>query len=326
MRLQRPTPRALFGSRANDGLQRRMRHRLFRLFTMLMLVLAFMQHASNPANWNWFWKVTTPADPVASSQTLAPAPSLAAFDPESAASAPSTVPPPILDASLLNSIRDDTYFHPEESEAWFQLFASLRDRSPAELQQASLGPASYLQLYRQTDFYRGHVVELRGTLRRAHALEAPANQHGVSRYWQCWIFPEPGGASPIVVYSLDLPEAIGEGMTLAVPVTLHACVYKRWAYARGETMLVAPVVLAATIQPLPSADTSSTPREPSLRPRELGMPSIVLGCVALVSLAILAATLAFRSSAVAARSRPPADLRIQAPTVRESSRDERVSS
>ena len=311
MRLTQQPPRALFGSRTADPQQRRMRQRLIRLFTMLMLVLALMQHASNPTNWNWFWTVTTPSAPTPEAHSAKPSGS--SWEPASADDATASAALPVLDAELLRSVQDDTYFRPEESEAWFQLFAYLRDASPAQLQQASQGNATYLQLYRQTDFYRGRIVQLQGTLRRAHAMEAPANEHGITNYWQCWLFPESGGTTPIVVYSLNLPSRAGEGMEMAVPVRLHACVYKRWAYARGDSMLVAPVVLAANME-------ASLRREPVAprtgrvsNPGSVGLPVLLLGCLALAALGVVAATVAFRSGAVAARSRPPADLRIQSP-------------
>lgn len=309
MRLTHQPPRALFGSRTADLQQRRMRQRLIRLFTMLMLVLALMQHASNPTSWNWFWTVT--ASPAPTTETHHAGPGGSSPETASADGAPPFAAPPVLDAELLRSVRDDTYFRPEESEAWFQLFAYLRDASPVQLQQASQGNATYLQLYRQTDFYRGRIVQLQGTLRRAHALAAPANEHGITNYWQCWLFPESGGTSPIVVYSLNLPSGVGEGMEMAVPVRLHACVYKRWAYARGDSMLVAPVVLAANLEASLRTEPDAPRAGQVSNPGSVGLPVLLLGCLALAALGVFAATVAFRSGTVAARSRPPADLRIQ---------------
>ena len=309
MRLRRPIPRTLFGSRTADSLQRRMRQRLIRLFTMLMLVLALMQHAANPTNWNWFWRITTPAGQPVHSDATSLSPPRLLFPADDPAGADSF--PPILDGELLASLRDDTYFRPEESEAWFRIFAHLRDSPPAELEQSSLGPATYLQLYRQTDFYRGRIVQLHGILRRAHLLTAPANDYAIERYWQCWLFPESSATTPIVVYLLAPPEGFREGMEMAIPVQLQACVYKRWAYARGETMLVAPVVLAANLH-VTSATVPASPQVAFPRgPRTVDPTTLVLGCLALAVLGVTAAAIAFRRGTVAARSRPPADLRIR---------------
>ena len=308
MRIKAPDSRALFGSPKTDSLQRRMRQRLIRLLTMLMLVLALIRHASNPENWNWFWQVTAPPGPSSSQ------------DSPSAGQSPGTLPAPeatlaspaepVLSPELLHSIQDNTYFRPEETEAWFRSFAYLRARSCDELRQASLGRVTYLQLYRQTDFYRGRIVELAGTLRRAHLVEAPPNPQGFSNYWQCWLFLDSSVANPIVVYCLKLPDGFKEGMELAVPVRLQGCVYKRWAYAAGSSMFVAPVVLASTMEA--STLPSAVPRQDRTanHSRPPGLPAVLLGCLALAILAIALAGLIYRSGNMASRVRPRMEIRI----------------
>jgi hypothetical protein len=207
--------------------------RLIALVGMLVIVWIAMAQASRPESWNWLGRLT--------GETPAPVPP---GDSELREIRPGSGRPPGLDAAALAGVRDDGYFRPDEQSAWFSIWRVLRDTPADQLRGLSLGEVSYLQIYRQTDELRGRVVDLRGTIRRAHRVQAPGNELEIRDYWQFWIFPDVGPREPIVVYALNAPDQLQESMTLEVPAKLTGIVYKRWSYQAAEGLKVAPVVLA----------------------------------------------------------------------------------
>jgi hypothetical protein len=191
-----------------------------------------------------------------------------------------------VDHRLLLTVRDDTYFRADESEAWFHLFKILKGAASADLERAAMGPVSYVQLFRQAKEYRGRLVRLSGTVRRAHRLTAPQNQIGLARYWQLWLNLEDGSNSPVVVYAIDMPAGFPEGMDLHEPISLTAFSYKRWAYQSASGTMVAPVILAKSAQrtTLARHDRASPP-ETSIGTLVLMAATIGLGIAILARLA-----------------------------------------
>jgi len=173
----------------------------------------------------------------------------------------SDTPPDALGASphALSSVRDDTLFRADEEEAWFQLWATLRSTDNRELARSAAREVGFTELHGQPRSFRGKLVRLRGTLHRLEHVTAPPNQYDVRDYWQGWLEPEGGPASPIVVYFLRLPEAMPRGLKIDEPVGVVGYFFKRWAYAATDAVRTAPVVLAIepSWKPRPAPPRSS---------------------------------------------------------------------
>jgi hypothetical protein len=271
---------------------RRVQQRLLTLLGLLLLVLILMDRARQPGSWTWLWHVTGQAPPTA-------APEVSAVSDPSMDPGPASPEhwPPGVGTSTLRDVRDDSHFRAAEQDVWFTLWGVLRDTPSDELRARSGGPASYLQIYRQTDAYRGQLVDLRGTIRRAHHVTAPENSLGIEQYTQCWLFLDGGPREPIVVYVLDPPATLPEGMTLAEPVQLTGIVYKRWSYQAADRLAVAPVLLAKdlTLLAVPSA-TAAPPSSPPNRQSTFLLVATTAGA------AVLITAVAFRYSAHRYRS------------------------
>jgi hypothetical protein len=188
----------------------------------------------------------------------------------------------------LDNVRDDSHFRPAEQTAWFALWRILLATPAERLRSLSLGEASYLQIYRQTEDYRGRLVDLQGVIRRAHRIQAPHNDVGIQQYWQCWLFPQNEPREPLVVYALDAPERLHEGMTLDEPASLTGIVYKRWSYQAAEGLQVAPVVLAKDLTllgaPTPSPGVDAASPRPAAGPALLVLAVTAVGASLLVGL------------------------------------------
>ena len=61
----------------------------------------------------------------------------------------------------LASVRDNTYFRPSESDAWFALFERLQKMDDQQLSDANLGELTYTQLLKQPHVYRGKIVTIK---------------------------------------------------------------------------------------------------------------------------------------------------------------------
>ena len=154
---------------------------------------------------------------------------------------------PGVDRELLKSVRDNTRFRDQENAAWFNLLGVLKNSSSAELRRAAVGRVSWLQLHEQSKEYRGELIMVKGTVRRAHRVEAAKNDQGIGDYYQLWLQPDDNPKRPIVIYCLQLPTDFPVGMELAERVRVTGFYFKRWLYKGAKDLETAPVLLAKTI-------------------------------------------------------------------------------
>lgn len=178
-------------------------------------------------------------------------------------------------AGLLAAVRDDTFFRDADTDAWEQLLLTLRETGQPARLRAVAPRVSFSELFGQPRSFRGRLVRLRGTLHRLERLEAPDNNYGIDHYWQGWLEPEGGPATPIVVHFLAVPEGMPTGMRIDEPVDVVGYFLKRYAYQAADTIRVAPLVVAS---------------EPVRRPPSAAVKGAAsLGTWALVSMAALVA-------------------------------------
>jgi len=174
----------------------------------------------------------------------------------------------------LAKIRDDAFFRSEEEPAWIQTWLTLRSGDVKALRAAAV-PVSFTELFGQPLSFRGRPVRFAGALRRLERLKAPANDFDIGEYWQGWLEPAAGPASPIVIHFLRIPDGMPTGLKIDEQVEVSGYFFKRYAYKATDTIRRAPLVLAI---------------EPDWKPRprvESGGTS--LGTVALVTMAGLVA-------------------------------------
>ncbi|MBM4009891.1 MAG: hypothetical protein FJ286_00710 [Planctomycetes bacterium] len=174
----------------------------------------------------------------------------------------------------LARVRDATFFRAADEEAWFQTWNTLRAAGLAAFRRAGPQPVAFRELFGQPRSFRGRLVAMRGTLHRLEELPAPANDHGVERYWQGWLEPEGGPSSPVVVQALRLPAGMPTGLSIDEPVEVIGYFFKNYAYNAADTIRVAPVIMAV---------------EPIRRPRPVAPAGGGTGSTVLTTL--LAATL-----------------------------------
>jgi len=147
-------------------------------------------------------------------------------------------------ASSLAQVRDDTVFRSGDEEAWFQIWMTLRSGDVEALRRSNARSVSFIELFGQPRSFRGRLVRFKGTVHRLQKVSAPPNDYDITGYWQAWVEPDGGPASPIVVYFLRLPEGMPHGMRVREPVEVVGYFFKRWAYEAKDTIRRAPLVMA----------------------------------------------------------------------------------
>lgn len=145
----------------------------------------------------------------------------------------------------LATIRDDTVFRSAEFAAWFSWSQLLRKLSEGDVAVPSPVEATFLQLYRQPNAYRGRLVRVSGIVRRAHLIEARPNELGIDTFYQCWLFSDKAGTNPTVVYAQDMPAGFPTGLNIYENVSFTGVFFKRWAYQAKGGIMTAPLVLTA---------------------------------------------------------------------------------
>lgn len=176
-----------------------------------------------------------------------------------------------LDTVFMAEIRDNTVFRAAETDAWFRLLERLAGNDVGDPSQIAPPVVSFGQLFKQPDVYRGRLVTVQGTAKRAEFMEAPENIYGISNYFRLWLQPS-GSNSPIVVYSLEIPErfpaatiaqAPGSYVDMDEAVEITGFFFKRWPYAAQDGTRLAPVLLSRTVSWSPDriglADPESLP-------------------------------------------------------------------
>ena len=148
---------------------------------------------------------------------------------------------------LLESIRDNTYFRSVETEAWFHLLGILQKSLPEELAAASLGEVGYVQMVQQPHVYRGRLVTVCGTARRAEVVEVAENNIGLQTYYLLTVRPAGRQIWPIRIYCLELPDGFPLGEDVSASVIAHGFFFKNWSYQWEGGPGLAPILLARTV-------------------------------------------------------------------------------
>ena len=254
-----------FGQRLPEKRPSRERHtilpmRVGLLMLLLAAVLVAMQQARNPNTWRWLFgpgQAAPQAEKIDTRLDAPPQPPPARQGVVRIAKAqavPSAAEEqqqgffPGVRPELLAKVRDNTIWRGEEHEAFFHLLRLLKQTPEQQLWPRARRNVSFVQLFRQPEVYRGHLVYLRGRARRAVWEQAPENQFGIQRYAFLVLQLDDHPMDPTLVYALELPEGFPTGPRIDEPVELVGFFYKRKAYLAQDTVRTAPLVLAKTLR------------------------------------------------------------------------------
>ena len=181
------------------------------------------------------------------------------------------------------AIKDDLPLRSgEEHYPWFHLLEVLDGTDEESLEKASTGRATWAQLFRQPNDYRGELVTIVGTVRRAHYRRSPKNDANIEGTNQLWVFPEDNPGEPIVVYSLYLPEGFPMGMEIAEEASITGFFFKRWVYSALDDVRTAPLMLSRNIN---WKKRPPKPEEPPFDPTKL--IAVIIAALAICTFVVI---------------------------------------
>ena len=142
----------------------------------------------------------------------------------------------------LAKVRDATFFRQADEDAWLESLLTLQGVAGRTLVPPR--EVGFTELFGQPASFRGRSVRMEGTLHRLERLRAPENDDGIDEYWQGWLQPAGGPASPVIVHFLEVPADMPTGLQIHEPVVVSGCFLKTMAYKASDTVRVAPLLLA----------------------------------------------------------------------------------
>lgn len=196
------------------------------------------------------------------------------------------------DASLLGAspetlsrIRDASFFGASDLEAWLDTFLTLQGESGRPLPKPQ--DVGFTELFTQPRSFRGRAVRMRGTLRRLEKLDGHADEYGIPHYWQGWLEPAGGPASPVVVHFLRIPEGMAEGLEITEPAVVSGFFLKNMAYRAADGVRIAPLVLS--LEPIRPAMASMDAQGSGFWERSIGLVGVgtMLAIVSLIGIGYL---------------------------------------
>lgn len=156
----------------------------------------------------------------------------------------------------LARVRDASFFGRADRDAWLETFLTLQGEDGRQL--APPRDVGFTELFGQPEAFRGLPVRMRGTLRRLERLRSPRNDYGIEDYWQGWLEPAGGPASPVIVHCLELPAGLGTGLEIDEPVVVAGAFLKNMAYRASDGVRVAPLILSRSLSRPPSPPAAET--------------------------------------------------------------------
>lgn len=130
---------------------------------------------------------------------------------------------------------------------YYHFLDKARQAEPERLIADARRDITFAHLYRDPrndpQKYRGQLIGLRGTVRRAVAYDIDPNAYGLTKRYELWIFTEDSGKFPWVVELTSLPEGFPLGTDLQERVETAGYFLKLWAYRAQDGFRSAPVLL-----------------------------------------------------------------------------------
>lgn len=152
---------------------------------------------------------------------------------------------------LLDTVRDKSPNRLEETPAIHHLMCVAATTPAVELAAMSLRDVRFKHLFNSPNRYRGSAVRVVGTLARldANPQDPDQNEHGISRYYEAWIFPEDQYLNPMVVLVTSLPPGLHPNESMRETVAVDAFFLKLHAFRNRQGVWhAAPLLVGSTLQ------------------------------------------------------------------------------
>jgi hypothetical protein len=185
----------------------------------------------------------------------------------------------IVDRQRLASVKDNSHFRGEETDAWFYLFSLL---DGTEYTVEGVPDVIYTQLVAQPHVYRGRLVRVRGEVERIEEVEPAKNDLGIEKLYRVILKPAGKSSWPITAYCLTLPAGWSVGEPPNNKVLVIGYFFKNLSYAWQNGMALTPVILC---QSFSVREVAAPPTVAADRPMPVGK---ILGIALAIAIAFVA--------------------------------------
>jgi hypothetical protein len=247
--------------------RRREQLRLLVMVMSLGLVVVLINEARKPENWHWLTgEGAEPAKPATNSDNIdttyqpeiTPEVPLDEFrispDVNDEAEAAAHLFPGVVPA-YLEVVEDNRPHHPHEAMAWYNLWEVLSINDTKLINGASTGEVSFVELFEQPEAYRGELVTIVGTVKRAEWIGVGENTAKIDGYYKLILRMKNGPSRPVFLYVLNLPDTFPQGDKLNQDIVVTAFFYKNWPYPGQYQEYIAPVLLARDFEWIRAEET-----------------------------------------------------------------------
>ncbi len=163
-------------------------------------------------------------------------------------------------SNVFADVSDDSNYRGAETDAIFKLLGALKKSDERDIELASIGKLTFVQLQEQSEEYRGEIVTVGGVVERVAAANRIRSRTPRGSRSNTKSGSEPdGGRLPIVALCLEMPHDYPAGGKPSVDIS--GFFFKRLGYpsaepasaadqAKGMTNVFrsAPLVLAKTLK------------------------------------------------------------------------------
>lgn len=254
---------------------RRDQVRLFRLVAAIGVIFIAMHFASKPSNWYWF--TGRPKEAPAVQQTEVPdreidfsvkeEVKLKPGEFRSEQSPQATLPKTIIaqlnngeydvhvDPKLMQVVSDSTLgIREQEADTLYYLLGKAAAIPQNVLEQSAEPAPPFVIVMTESPKYRGHLMTVKGQLKRLTPLPIDENPYGIKTLYEGWFFSKDSARHPWRVLCTQLPKGIPQGEDIAeLPeVQITGYYFKKYGYPSVAGKLqTAPLLIAKQIRWFP---------------------------------------------------------------------------
>ena len=112
----------------------------------------------------------------------------------------------------------------------------------------------FVDVFQHPDRWQGHLVTLRGHVRRVTSHEGDPGLFNGQPLHELWLFTDDSQHNPTVIVTPSLPHEFPRNADVVDSVTVTGCLFKMYVYRSQDENRIAPLLLAGRIEWNPTSD------------------------------------------------------------------------
>lgn len=153
---------------------------------------------------------------------------------------------------LISTIQDGSLglFRVEE-DVYLTALANVRQLPAEAFREASIGSVRFPVIMSDTRPYLGKVITIQGRLEMLQHWHVPANEIGIDKLYEGWMFTPDSGNNPWRLVLAELPTGVEIGAEQDIAIEVTGYFFKRFGYPAVGSNHLAPMLIVAELKVLP---------------------------------------------------------------------------